>query len=237
MLRSVLTSPRSQASCSVTKLRLAACRKPSVSKPPGTPQFCEPCSAFRSAAMRGPSRCARHPPCPASAAVAEAAFPRTRGSIVAHLLRVVLRRRHGCFRAGALVGVALLRACLPAAQRAEHHQRHQAASSAIMRMLPKPAPKPSECASHARPRPAGEAAQHAAPAAALRLCRGGVCEGGAPRCALLGGRRNGRRRVVALRHVGRLAAERAATAEARAASASMLATVRTSASKERSRTS
>ena len=45
MARRALMSDLSQAACSVTKLALAALRKPSVSKPAGTPQLWEPTRA------------------------------------------------------------------------------------------------------------------------------------------------------------------------------------------------
>ncbi len=101
--RRVPTSARSQASCSVTKLRLAASRKPSVSKPAGMPQDCAP---LRAEPITLPPLAARRTRHRRAAAVGRVlglcrtgvegrgiALPGTGRSIVADVVRAVLGGR------------------------------------------------------------------------------------------------------------------------------------------------
>ena len=150
-------SPRSQALCSVTKLRLAAARKPSVSKPSGIPQFCEPVSAepiTTPPATAPPAICGRAASNAApwlSQGRAEASLPTFSG---------LYWRATGASTGapapwnakGAPPAAAGLRErmIMPITAKAAR------ASKAISKILPNAAPRPSEWASHARPRPAAK---------------------------------------------------------------------------------
>ena len=162
MARSDAMSERSQADCSVTKLRLAAVRKPSVSKPSGTPQFCEPARAEPICTPEPEARAAGWWFC--SQGRAEASLPTFSGlywraSGALSTLPPILPAPAGAafWKAKGLDDAC----CAPADARRERMTMPTTtmmtrASRPISRNWPKAAPRPSELASQARPRPAAK---------------------------------------------------------------------------------
>ncbi len=203
-------SERSQASCKVTKLRLAAATKPSVSKPAGTPQFCEP--------ARAEPICTPlpWPYLPASNAMllrsqgrAEASLPTLSG----------LYWRGGWARsAGAPAPCSARppRGWAPArphepAERQHDDQHHQG----DQQELAEGRAQAQRMGQPGQPQTGGQAAEHGAPGT---LGSGGRSRIGARlrcrRCLVCIGGRGGRARGLALGHVARLPADRAAAAQA-----------------------
>ena len=163
--RSDVMSARSHAACRVVKLRLAASRKPGASKPSGTPQFCEPLKA--EPIIEPPAAPATPAPMLEPAAGWKAMLLWSNGRADASLptLSGLYWRATGAWSGVAPPAPAPWKAngdelvcVLPLLARAFMIMRITAnaamASKAIIRMLPKPSPSPSELASHARPRPA-----------------------------------------------------------------------------------
>ena len=222
-------SERSQASCSVTKLRLAATRNPSASKPAGMPQDCDPASAE--------PICTPLPwplTCRLSNAMA-AALPGPGRGIVADLVRAVLPRRQRRIRRARrrLATRSRPPAWPPRRERmnaadGHHGHHHQQARSAGTGRTPRPGPanapaRPGRGRRPGRPawRPTGAWARPPPDWRRAAGCAAGLawfCAGAGAEPA---------RRRLALRHVARLPADRAAAAQRRAASASKLASAST----------
>ena len=150
-------SARSQASCRLTKLRLAAARKPSESKPAGMPQFCEPASAEpMTTPLPAPpfGRLLDSGAAPArSHGRAEASLPTWSGLYWRAMGADMGDGAPAPWKASGLLAAA------PAAGLREritmlNTTKPASTSKAISRNCPNAAPRPSEFASQARPRPA-----------------------------------------------------------------------------------
>jgi hypothetical protein len=203
--RSVAMSDWSQASCSVTKLRLAAARKPWNQSPRECPRTASPPAPSRSA-RRPHSRGARARTCRRKRHAV--ALPRAGRRIVAHVVRAVLARAvASAAEPGALEGVGPAPAAdAPghggAHDHANHHHDHQR-EQPEQHELAKSLTQPSELASQASPgrrpdrpawHPRGAWARRQAgagaaawPAAALvAFCAGAAgAAGAASRCVTL----------------------------------------------------
>src|SRR6185369_14495824 len=148
--RSIAMSERSQASCSVAKLRLAATRNPSASKPGGMPQDCDPANADPICTpLPWPLLPASNAMLPRSQGLADASLPTLSG----------LYCRGGSAQSAGAPTPCIAYCPLAWQPRRERMPQPMAAmatitSRAISRNWPNAAPRPSECASQARPRPA-----------------------------------------------------------------------------------
>jgi hypothetical protein len=152
MERSVAMSERSHADCSVTKLRLAAVRKPSASKPSGMPQFCEPARPEPISDARAlllARRVKRHACC-APRGGPKHRCPPCRAVLARHL--------GGSWRSPRRPGRRRVNFGQQRRQSGAHHHAEDGKrghrQQCNQQELAKPAPKPSELASQARPRPA-----------------------------------------------------------------------------------